>query len=147
MKNVKVMVIEDNQADIDLIKYAFKKNHYTNELIVVKDGEEALDYLLTRCKIDEEKKPELIILDINIPKVNGLEVLRQVKEDEEMSVIPVTILSTSCSDADVIKAYKDHVNAYLVKPTDVDEFIEVIDQLLKFMTRIIKRTPNGCKIG
>lgn len=147
MDNVKVMIIEDNDADIDLIKYAFKKNDYRSELIVIKDGEEALDYLLNQCKLDEDKKPDLIILDINIPRVNGLEVLKRVKKDEEMSVIPVTILSTSCSDADVVKAYKDHVNAYLVKPTDIEEFIDVIDQLVKFMTRIIKRSPNKFKIS
>ncbi len=134
-----ILLVEDNQADVDLIKYTFKKNQIINRVITLDDGKEAVDYVLRRGSYKDAEVPDLMILDINLPKMSGLEVLKIIKEDEHARLIPVVILTTSASDQDVMEAYQNYVNAYLVKPVEIEDFIKIITSLEQFMVKIVKK--------
>ncbi len=140
-KRANILIVEDNPADIDLMRYTFKKSKLENELVIIEDGESALKYILKKDEYSDSPTPDMIILDINIPKINGLEVLRMIKQDEEARLIPVVIMTTSSSEEDILKAYKNYVNAYLVKPIDIHNFIDVILKLEDFMIQVVKK-PN-----
>ena len=139
MNEARILLVEDNEADVDLIRYTFKQNKINNELIVIGDGEEAVEYLLKKGRYKDVLLPDIIILDINLPKKNGLEVLKEIKADEDARIVPVVILTTSSADRDILEAYKNYVNAYLVKPVEIEEFIKVISKMEEFMIRIIKK--------
>ncbi len=135
-----ILLVEDNPADIDLIKYTFKKNKIENRLITIMDGQSAIDYIVDHKDCGEGYfEPDLIILDINLPKRSGLEVLEVIKNDDDAKVIPVVMLTTSASPTDIDEAYQHYVNAYLVKPVEMHDFIDVITKLEDFMIKVIKR--------
>lgn len=122
-----ILLIEDNPIDIDLTLRAFATKKITNNLLVARDGEEALDYI--KQWDNGEPTPIFILLDLNMPKINGLEVLQKLKEHPEYKTIPVVILTTSSESSDLQTAYKLGVNSYIVKPVSFENFLEVIDHI------------------
>ncbi len=127
-----ILLIEDNPSDIGLTERAFKKSHITNQLVIAQDGQEALDYLFCQgayVSRDDATPPMLVLLDLKLPKVDGLEVLRQIRGDKRTHRIPVVILTSSREEQDVATGYDLGVNSYIRKPVDFQQFAEVIKQL------------------
>ena len=134
-KEIHILLVEDNEGDIVLAREALKEARIKNRITVITDGEKALEYLF--CN-DNNRKPDLILLDINLPKVNGLEVLAKIKADEVLKIIPVVMLTTSTSEQDVVNAYRNYVNCYINKPIDLEEFIVVIRNIESFWLNTVK---------
>ena len=129
-KNIKFLLVEDNPDDVELTLRAFRKNNLANEIIVANDGEEALDIIFQRIeKYKKQSLPDLILLDLQLPKVSGLEVLREIKNNPATKIIPVIVLTSSKEEKDVIESYDLGVNSYIRKPVDFDKFSEVVLQL------------------
>lgn len=132
MENKTILLVEDNLDDVDLTLHAFKKNNIKNEVKVVYDGAEALDYLFGKGKYegrDISVRPTLILLDIKLPKVDGLEVLKQIKANESTQLIPVVILTSSKEEQDIINGYRLGVNSYVRKPVNFNQFAEAVNNL------------------
>lgn len=138
MKNFRILIVEDNPADIRLTKVAIKKSEIGCQLDVVTDGVEALNFLKKLGKYSKVDLPDLILLDLNLPKKNGLEVLKEIKEDEDLKRIPVVVLTISSNEEDLIKAYNLHVNSYINKPLDVREFYTVVEFICLYWFKIVK---------
>lgn len=134
-KEIHILLVEDNEGDIVLAREALEEARIKNKITVITDGEKALEYLF--CN-DNNRKPDLILLDMNLPKVNGLEVLAKIKADEALKIIPVVMLTTSTSEQDVLDAYKNYVNCYINKPIDLEEFIVVIKNIENFWLNTVK---------
>ena len=129
---VEILLVEDNPNDVEMALRAFKKNKLANSIFVVEDGEEALDFIFTKGNFaDREEKnlPKIILLDLKLPKVDGLEVLREIKGDENTKVIPVVVLTSSKEESDIVESYKLGVNSYIVKPVDFDKFVNTVRDL------------------
>ena len=129
---VEILLVEDNPNDAELALRALKKNHLANHLVHVADGEEALDFLFARGAFSDrqiENGPKVIILDLKLPKVDGLEVLQIMKNDPRTKIIPVVVLTSSKEEKDVIESYRLGVNSYIVKPVDFDKFIAAVKDL------------------
>lgn len=126
MAGKNILLVEDNQDDIDLTIRALRKSNILNEIIVKKDGEEALAYLFNEVPADIEKIPAVILLDINMPKVNGIEVLKQIKENERTKHIPVVMLTTSKEEKDLFDSYNLGCNSYIRKPVDFNQFADAV---------------------
>jgi CheY-like chemotaxis protein len=129
---VDILLVEDNQTDVELTIRALKKHNLTNRIFVVKDGEEALDFLFRQgvySKRETTNSPKIIFLDLKLPKVDGLEVLKKVKTDERTKIIPVVVLTSSREERDIVESYKLGVNSYIVKPVDFDKFVESVSQI------------------
>ena len=127
-----VLLVEDNPDDVELTLRAFKKNNLLNEVVVAQDGVEALDYLFgtgAYAGRDTSELPQLILLDLNLPRVGGLEVLRRIRDDERTKLLPVVILTTSREEQDRLQSYLLHANSYIRKPVDFEQFIAAIQQL------------------
>ncbi|MBN2261002.1 MAG: response regulator [Clostridiales bacterium] len=141
-KKINILLIEDNPGDVDLILYTFKKNRINNEIKAITSGEEALDFIFKRNNYENALSPDLIILDINLPKISGLEILKEIKSHSETKMIPTIILTTSKSEMDILTAYENFASAYVVKPVEIEEFIETIAKLDNFWLDIVK-LPNN----
>ncbi len=142
MKNVlKILLVEDNEGDIVLTMEALRKARGGNDISVVRDGDEALKYLRKEGKFINAETPDLILLDINLPKVDGLEVLATIKNDEILRSIPVVMLTTSETENDIMQSYHNHANCYIVKPVDFKKFMEVI-QIIKDFWFIVVKLPK-----
>ena len=131
-KIFEILLVEDNPNDAELTIGSLKKNNLANNIFIVEDGEEALDFLFAKGKYSERninEKPKLILLDLKLPKIDGLEVLREIKADEKTRTIPVVVLTSSCEESDIIRSYKIGVNSYIVKPVDFDKFTTAISDL------------------
>jgi CheY-like chemotaxis protein len=132
MKNKTILLIEDNQDDVDLTIWALKKNNIKNEVTVINDGEEALDYLFGTGKYtkrDLANMPTVILLDLKLPKIDGLEVLRRIRANEHTRLLPVVILTSSKEEQDIISGYSLGVNSYIRKPVDFNQFAEAVRHL------------------
>jgi CheY-like chemotaxis protein len=130
--NVEILLVEDNPADVELTMHALRHNNLANRIHVARDGEEALNYLFCRGPHSTrsfEKPPKLVLLDLKLPKVDGLEVLRQLKGDSRTKAIPVVILTSSKEDRDMVSGYRFGVNSYIQKPVDFTAFRDTIKQL------------------
>jgi CheY-like chemotaxis protein len=135
---IHILMVEDNEGDIVLTLEALKLAKLRNKISVVRDGEEAIDFLYRKGNFAEEPRPHLILLDINLPKMNGKEVLTIIKKDAELKKIPVVILTTSSSEKDILDAYNNYANCYITKPVDLDKFIEVIHTIEDFWISIVQ---------
>jgi len=144
MELKKILLVEDDPNDIELTMIALEKNNLANEVYVVRDGEEALDYLLHRRNIEpcDISNPTVILLDLKLPKINGLEVLRQIRANEQLRMIPVVVLTSSREEPDMKEAYKLGANAYVVKPVNFNEFITAVKEIGLFWA-IINEPPPG----
>ena len=132
MDQTTILLIEDNPDDVELTLHAFQKNHMANDVVVASDGAEGLDYLFGTGKYagrDADKPPALILLDLQLPKIGGLEVLRKVREDARTKRIPVVIMTTSDEEEDIVNGYNGGANSYLRKPVDFTEFMNSVKQL------------------
>lgn len=132
-----VLLIEDNNGDVILTKRAFKESKIANQLTVVTSGEEAISLLTKEDKFADAKTPDLILLDLNLPQMNGQEVLNFIKGNGALKHIPVIILSSSRAEQDVVKSYNLHANGYVVKPISLDQFKEVVENLEKFWFTLV----------
>lgn len=130
--SVEILLVEDNAYDIDLTLRALNKRHFANKVKVLKDGAQALDYLFAKGEYegrDTQRHPKVILLDIKLPKVDGLEVLKAIKSDERTQKIPVVILTSSQEEKDMVEGYRLGVNSYIVKPIDFNQFMECVSEL------------------
>jgi len=141
IRPIEVLLVEDNEADIVLTKNAFKSFNIQNNLNVCRNGEEGLNYLFKREEYADALTPDLVLLDLNMPKTNGLEVLEQIKNDLKLSMIPVIVLTTSSAEQDIVKSYQHHANSYIKKPIDFMEFVDVIKEIENYWFSIVK-IPN-----
>jgi len=140
----RILLAEDNPKDVELTLTALEEHNLANEVVVVSDGAEALDYLYGRgkFKIRTGNHPAVILLDLKMPKVDGLEVLRTIKKDDNLKTIPVVILTSSREEKDLVESYKLGVNAYVVKPVDFQQFVDAVKELGAFWA-IINESPPG----
>lgn len=135
---VEILMVEDNPADIRLTKEAFKDAKVLNNMHIVVDGEEAMAFLRKEGKYPDAPRPDLILLDLNLPKKDGREVLAEIKKDPELKRIPIVVLTTSEDEKDIFKAYDLHVNAYVKKPVDLNQFIKVVEAVEDFWLTVVK---------
>ena len=140
----RILMVEDDPKDVELTLTALEEYNLANEVIVTRDGEQALDYLYCRGEYNKRSSdnPAVMLLDLKLPKVDGLEVLKQIKADERLRIIPVVVLTSSKEENDMIASYKLGVNAYVVKPVDFHEFVNAIKELGVFWA-IINEPPPG----
>jgi CheY-like chemotaxis protein len=141
-QDVEVLLIEDDPGDELMTREAFADNKIGNRLHVVRDGEEALDFLYRRGEHAEAPKVDLILLDLNLPKYDGRQVLERIRADPELTHTPVVVLTTSSSEEDILRSYKLHANAYVTKPVDVNQFVAAVRQIDEFFLSVV-RLPRG----
>jgi len=135
---IEVLLVEDDPGDVLMTKEAFADNKVKNNLSVVTDGVEALAFLRREGKYADAPYPDLILLDLNLPKKDGREVLAEIKADERLSHIPVVVLTTSGANEDILASYRLHANAYVTKPVDFEQFIRVVRQIDDFFVGVVK---------
>jgi CheY-like chemotaxis protein len=135
---IEVLLVEDDPGDVLLIQEAFEFNKVHNNLSCVSDGEQALAFLRGEGEYAGKPRPDLVLLDLNLPRKDGREVLAEVKADEGLRTIPVVVLTTSEAEEDVLRSYQLHANAYVTKPVDFDRFIEVVRQIDEFFVQIVR---------
>ena len=142
-KLVDILLVEDNHGDVRLIIEAFRDGKLCNNLRVVEDGEEAMAFLHKEVGYSMVPRPDLILLDLNMPKKDGHEVLAEIKEDPDLRSIPVVVLTTSDAEKDIIKTYDLHANCYITKPVDLEQFIKIVRFVKDFWLSIVKLPPSG----
>lgn len=143
----RILIVEDDPNDVELTLTALEEYNFANEVVVTRDGEEALDYLYCRgnFKTRSNENPAVLLLDLKLPKRNGLEVLQQIKSDDNLKMIPVVVLTSSHEERDVVASYKLGVNAYVVKPVDFHEFVNAVKELGVFWAVINEPPPGSVK--
>jgi CheY-like chemotaxis protein len=143
----KILLVEDDPHDIELTLIALGKNNLANEVAVVRDGEEALNYLLDGTNIESRgiSNPSVILLDLKLPKINGLDVLKQIRANEKLAMIPVVVLTSSGEEPDMKEAYKSGANAYVVKPVNFNEFIIAVKEIGLFWAMINEPPPGSIR--
>jgi chemotaxis family two-component system response regulator Rcp1 len=142
-KLIEILLVEDNPGDVRLTREAFKEGKVLNNLHVSADGVEALEFLQKKGQFTDAVRPDIILLDLNLPRKDGRELLADIKNDPDLRRIPVVILTTSKAEEDIIKTYDLHANCYITKPVDLDQFIAVIKTVEEFWFTIVKLPPNG----
>ncbi len=135
---IEILLVEDNPGDVRLLQEALKEGKVCNNLAIVNDGVEALSYLKKQGQYADAPRPDLILLDLNLPKKDGREVLEEYKSDPDLKRIPVVILTTSAAEADILKVYDLNANCYITKPVDFEQFIEVVQLIESFWLSIVK---------
>jgi two-component system response regulator len=144
--DVEILLVEDNPNDVILALHAFEKHHLANQVHVVRDGAEALEYIFCTDRYADRpisKRPKVILLDLKLPLVDGIEVLRQIKNDPRTQMTPVVVMTSSKEEKDLVESYKLGVNSYIVKPVDFDQFTEVVRQLGYYWLLINQRPLTG----
>ncbi|MCU7492575.1 MAG: response regulator [Bacteroidota bacterium] len=143
IRPMEILLVEDNNGDILLIQEALEEGKLSSNLSVTKNGMEAIDFLHRRGPYKDAPTPDLILLDMNLPKKNGKEVLAEIKSDENLKVIPVVILTSSQAEQDILVSYKLNANCYITKPVDFEKFITVINSIEDFWFSIVKLPTQG----
>jgi len=141
-QTVEILLVEDNPGDVRLTVEALKEGKVLNNLSVAEDGQEALAFLRREGKYAHAPRPDLILLDLNLPKKDGREVLAEIKADEGLKTIPVVVLTTSEAEEDIVRAYNLHANCYITKPVGLDEFLRVVEMVEGFWLSIVKLPPK-----
>ena len=143
----RILIVEDDPRDVELTLMALGEYNLANEVVVTRDGEEALDYLYCRGQFvtRSNDNPAVMLLDLKLPKVNGLEVLQQIKSDDRLKLIPVVVLTSSQEEKDMMRSYKLGVNAYVVKPVDFHEFVNAVKELGVFWAVVNQPPPGSIK--
>ena len=142
MKPIHILLVEDNEGDIFLVTEALEEGKIVNKISVTKDGKEAIDFLEKKGKYQNAERPDLILLDINLPKKNGFEVLEHIKSQKNLKQIPVIMLTTSSSEKDISMSYKNHANCFITKPVDVENFLKVVYSIENFWISIVTLPAN-----
>ena len=140
---IQILLVEDSPGDVSLTRHALKRAKVANELNVVADGEEAMAYLRQQAPYEDSARPELVLLDLNLPRKDGREVLAEMKQDPDLSTIPVVVLTTSSDEADVLKAYQLHANSYVTKPVELEKFLEAVSSIEGFWLSIVRLPGSG----
>ena len=143
VKQIEILLVEDNEGDMGLVEEVFQEAKIMNNLNIAEDGEEAMLFLHKKGKFSNVPSPDIILLDLNLPGKDGREVLKEIKEDNELKRIPVVILTTSKAEEDILKSYNLHANSYITKPVDFDQFIRVIKSIENFWLDIVKLPSKG----
>jgi CheY-like chemotaxis protein len=138
-----VLLVEDNQDDIELTLEALKDSKVSMKIDVVTDGMAAMEFLHREGKYADKPRPDLVLLDLNLPKMDGREVLKEIRADENLTDIPVVVLTTSEDEGDILRAYKLHANCYIAKPVDFNRFTEIIRQVEGFWLQLVKLPQGG----
>jgi CheY-like chemotaxis protein len=138
VRSIDILLVEDNPGDARLAKEALAESKIKNNLHFVGDGEEASDFLFRKGKFENAPRPDLILLDLNLPKKDGRELLAEIKNDPHLKRIPVVILTTSKAEEDIIKTYNLHANCYITKPLDLDQFMKVVRSIEEFWLTIVR---------
>jgi two-component system, chemotaxis family, response regulator Rcp1 len=138
MKPIDILLVEDNPGDVRLTMEAFEDSKIVNEVNVATDGGEALDFLFKKGEFKQAHTPDLILLDLNLPGISGFEVLKTIKDDENLKLIPVVVLTNSQSDRDILQSYNLHANCYVSKPVSYSAFLEVVKSIELFWFTIVK---------
>ena len=144
MKPIEILLVEDNIGDIRLTQEALKESNLIVNLNIARDGMEAMDFLHGEGMFMDAPTPDLILLDLNLPRKDGREVLQEIKNDAELKRIPVVVLTTSEAESDIIATYGFHANCYINKPVDMDQFIKIVRMLEQFWFTIVKLPPTAC---
>ncbi len=144
---VNILLVEDNPGDVLLTQEAFAENKLRNKLHVACDGEEALAFLRNGPGFEDAPRPDIILLDLNLPRICGRDVLKIIKGDEDLKSIPVVILTTSADEVDICEAYKAHANCFITKPVDLDQFLQAIRSVHSFWIEVVKLPPNTAVIS
>jgi len=139
---IDVLLVEDNPGDVRLTEEAFSEAKINNDLHVVHDGASALDFVYRRGEYESAPTPDLVLLDLNLPKIDGTAVLEEIKTDDVLKRIPVIVLTSSSAEEDVIRSYERHSNAYLTKPVDPDEFVDLVQSFEEFWFSLVKLPPE-----
>ena len=142
-KPVEILLVEDNLGDVRLTQEALNDGKVRNNMHVVEDGVEAVAFLRREGKYADAPRPDLILLDLNMPKKDGREVLAEIKTDEDRKRIPVVVLTTSKAEQDIFRAYDQHANCYITKPVDLDQFIKIVKGIEEFWFTIVKLPSDG----
>jgi len=140
---IEILLVEDNPGDVRLTEEALKESKVHNNLYHVKDGVEAMQFLRRQAEYAHVPSPDLVLLDLNMPRKDGREVLAEIKEDPELRLIPVVVLTTSEAERDLVQSYDLHANAYIVKPVDLERFIEIVQAIENFWFTIVKLPRVG----
>ncbi|HUG21411.1 response regulator [Piscinibacter sp.] len=143
LRPIEILMVEDNPGDVRLTREALKGGKVWNEIHVVADGVAALDFLHHRAPYEEAIRPDLVLLDLNLPKKDGREVLAAMKADESLKTIPVVILTTSQAEEDVIRAYNLHANCYVTKPVDFEQFTRIVQAIEQFWLTVVTLPPRS----
>jgi CheY-like chemotaxis protein len=136
------LLIEDDPGDELITREVFEHNKINNTLNVARDGEEGLDYIYQRGAHRDAARPDLILLDLNLPKYDGRQLLQKVKSDPDLCHIPIVVLTTSSAEEDILRSYKLHANAYVTKPVDLDQFMNAVRQIDEFFIQVVRLPPS-----
>ncbi|BBX33981.1 two-component system response regulator [Mycolicibacterium mageritense DSM 44476 = CIP 104973] len=139
---IDILLVEDDPGDELITREAFEHNKINNNLYVARDGEEGLDFLYRRGEYADAPTPDLILLDLNLPKYDGRQLLEQIKSDADLCHIPIVVLTTSSAEEDILRSYKLHANAYVTKPVDLDQFMSAVRQIDQFFVQVV-RLPHA----
>ena len=139
---IDVLLIEDDPGDQLITREAFEHNKIRNKLHVAHDGEEGLDFLYQRGAHKNAPRPDLVLLDLNLPKYDGRQLLERIKNDPDICHIPVVVLTTSSAEEDILRSYKLHANAYVTKPVDLDQFMNAVRQIDEFFVQVVRLPPQ-----
>ncbi|MEU1993574.1 MULTISPECIES: response regulator [Nocardia] len=135
---IDILLVEDDPGDELMTREAFEDNKIGNTLHVARDGEEALEFLYRQGRYPDAPRPDLILLDLNLPKYDGRQVLEKIKADPDLAHIPVVVLTTSAAEEDILRSYRLHANAYVTKPVDLDQFVAAIKQIDDFFVQVVR---------
>jgi two-component system, chemotaxis family, response regulator Rcp1 len=142
VETIEILLVEDNPGDVELTREAFEEGKIGNSLNVVGDGVEALRYLRREGQYNDVLRPDIVLLDLNLPKKGGLEVLSELKADPALRSIPVVVLTTSRAEEDIARSYHAHANCYISKPVDFDKFMQVVRALENFWLTVVRLPPK-----